>query len=83
MLLTETPDALVPAIVVATGAVVVQVVASLASLLQARRNGDKLVEIHLQLNSRLDQLLAVTKKDAHAEGKLEGKEESPNPTQSP
>lgn len=38
------------------------------------RNGQEIQEIHISINSRMDELLALTKKAAHAEGVIEGEE---------
>ena len=38
----------------------------------------KLGEYHLQINSRMDQLLAISKEKAHASGKAEGIESERN-----
>lgn len=54
---------------------------ALAGLVNSIRNGGKLAQhaatlqaVHLQINSRMDELLAISKRAAHAEGVIEGKE---------
>jgi|HubBroStandDraft_1064217.scaffolds.fasta_scaffold09885_4 hypothetical protein len=42
--------------------------AALSSLLASLRNGRKIQDVHLTMNSRLDELLAATKAQAFAEG---------------
>jgi len=42
--------------------------AGVAALIVAMRGSQKLTALHLQINSRMDQLLAVSKTAAHAEG---------------
>lgn len=48
--------------------------AAVAALIAARKVGPKITELHLQINSRMDQLLAASKSAAHAEGVVEGME---------
>jgi hypothetical protein len=49
--------------------------AALAALFQTRRTKAQLTELHVLINSRLTELLNLTKESAHAEGKLEGQAE--------
>lgn len=42
--------------------------AALSSLIASLRNGQKIQDVHLTMNSRLDELLAATKAQAFAEG---------------
>ena len=46
---------------------------SVASILQGRRNSEKIQEVHLSINSRMDQLLESSKLAAHAAGVSEEK----------
>lgn len=45
---------------------------ALASVVSSFRNSKKLEALHVDVNSRLSQLLAKTEISAHAEGKAEG-----------
>ncbi len=47
---------------------VAALVASVATLIKVVHTSSKIQEIHLSLNSRLDQFLALTRKSSHAEG---------------
>lgn len=47
------------------------------SLYASWRNGKEIQEIHISINSRMDELLALTKKAAHAEGVIEGEGTKP------
>lgn len=47
---------------------------ALAALVTAFRNGRAVKEVHLAVNSRLDDLVKLTRKDAHAEGVKEEQE---------
>lgn len=47
---------------------------ALAALVNSIRNGKAVKEVHLAVNSRLDELVKLTRKDAHAEGVKEEKE---------
>ena len=44
--------------------------AALSSLIASLRNGQKIQDVHLTMNSRLDELLAATKAQAFAEGRV-------------
>lgn len=47
--------------------------AALATMVGNIRNGRKLKELHVIVNSRLTELLAASKAASHAEGKAEGR----------
>lgn len=55
-------------IVVAFIASVPPTIAALVGLRASRRNGQKVDAIHVQMNSRLDELLAATRISSHAQG---------------
>jgi hypothetical protein len=57
-------DVLIIALVTST----VPTLAAMASIYVSLKNSDKLHELHLSLNSRLDQFLALTAASSHAEG---------------
>ena len=42
--------------------------AAVGALIASLKNGQRIQEVHLSINSRMDQLVAVTKAAAHAEG---------------
>jgi hypothetical protein len=46
----------------------ISAVAAIAALIASLRNGAKIQDVHLTMNSRLDELLAATKAQAFAEG---------------
>lgn len=46
--------------------------AAFAAAVFGIKNGRKLLELHLSVNSRLDQMLTLTASSAHADGKAEG-----------
>jgi hypothetical protein len=48
-------------------------VAALGGVLMGFRNSRKIQEVHLSINSRMDQLLLATKESAHAAGVNEEK----------
>jgi hypothetical protein len=53
-------------------------IASIVGLLawrSSRKNGEAVKEIHLLMNSRLDELLRVSKANSKAEGVVEGRAE--------
>jgi hypothetical protein len=52
----------------------VTLLTSIAAFVQGIRNQHKIQEVHLSVNSRLDQLVATTRQEAHAAGKLEGQQ---------
>ena len=58
-------DPVAVALIVAVGPAVVSMVAAVVSLL----NRWALQKLHLQINSRLDELLEATRKSARAEGR--------------
>lgn len=49
---------------------------SAAALVVSVRNGRKIEQVHVATNSMKDELVAVTRKDALAEGLKEGREET-------
>lgn len=58
-------------VILATG--VVTLLSSLAAFVQGLRNQGRIAELHVTMNSRLDQLLATTRSDAHAAGVVQGR----------
>lgn len=50
----------------------VTLLAALLSLWSSRKNKAAIQSIHVSINSRMDQLLAATKSDAHQAGVTEG-----------
>ena len=49
---------------------------AILALIQGMKNGRATEEIHLSVNSRMDELLAVTKGESHAEGLAQGRKET-------
>jgi hypothetical protein len=60
------------ALVVVGGGILAQIVTAVLSWMQSRKNGEKTDNLKHELNSRLTELLEVTRSSAHAAGKLEG-----------
>ncbi len=48
---------------------------AVAAFVQTVRNGKQITTVLVNLDGRLSELLAVTRTEAHAAGKLEGKSE--------
>jgi hypothetical protein len=51
-------------------------VSSVAAVLVSLKNGRKIEIVHKTMNSRLDQLLAATRREAHAEGMKEERDKA-------
>lgn len=49
-------------------------VAAVASMLVAIRSRKSISELHLQINSRMDEFMTLIRKEARAEGRAEGVE---------
>jgi len=64
-------DETVRLVVVAMIAAIPPTLAALAALIVALKGSQKLTQLHLQINSRMDQLLEVSTSAARAEGRLE------------
>ena len=56
--------------------IVVTFLTAVASLITSMRNGGKINEVHLSLNSRLDQLVASEKSQSRTEGEAAGRAEA-------
>ena len=50
--------------------------ASILGAIKGFKNADKLVEVHKDLDGRLTELVAESKRASHAEGKEEGRKET-------
>jgi hypothetical protein len=63
---------------ISTGAIIIlatqgfTLLTAIVSVFQAFRNKAAIQEVHLSVNSRLTELIRVTKAASHAEGKAEG-----------
>jgi len=71
-----------PSVVLVLGfcATILTTLLGVSALHQGQQNvGAQVLEVHQQVNSRLDQLLAVTKQSAHTAGFAEGQAAGPNP----
>jgi hypothetical protein len=80
VLLTEvTSESFNTALLVVGGGLLAQIITGVFTLIQSRKNGDKTDGLHQQLNSRLTELLSITKTSSHAEGVIEGKASSTDP----
>lgn len=60
--------------IVLIGCQVLTLATAIVSYLQSLKNTSAISEVHLLMNSRLSELLAVTRASAHAAGRLEGVE---------
>ncbi len=56
----------------AYSALVAPTIAAVAALISSLRNRSKIEQVHLAVNSRLDELLKLTKTSSYAEGKAAG-----------
>lgn len=65
------------AIIVAIIAALPPTIVALLALRKSTSNGKAVAEVHLALNSRLDELLRSTRTAAHAAGVKEGQEGPP------
>lgn len=50
---------------------------SVLSLISSRKNSEKIQDIHLSINSRMDELLKASKAESRAEGREAGRNETP------
>jgi hypothetical protein len=53
--------------------------AAVLAYLKGKENSAKIAEVHLSINSRMDELVAATRSAAHAEGITEGQANPPDP----
>jgi hypothetical protein len=51
----------------------VTLIISILGLLKSNRTSKKIGEVHLQINSRMDELLKLNRESSKAEGNLEGR----------
>jgi len=51
-------------------------VLSFVAVLLSQKNAEKLSAVHIQINSRMDQLLAATASAANSEGNIEGRKQA-------
>jgi hypothetical protein len=58
---------------------IVPAVFAYLTLRSSKRNGDAIETVHIAINSRMDELLKVSKAEAKAEGVEEGRAEGPGP----
>lgn len=65
--------------VIAAAATLIAAIAASASVYVAINTQQAVYEVHLQLNSRLDQLVKETRRAAHAAGVEEGRDETEEP----
>jgi hypothetical protein len=55
---------------------VISALAAIGAVYMSWRNSQKIQSVHVDINSRMDQLLAETKLSAHADGVEQGRAES-------
>lgn len=58
---------------------IVPAVFAYLSLLASKKNGAAIETVRIAINSRMDELLKVSKAEAKAEGVVEGRAEGPGP----
>ena len=54
---------------------VITLITALVGVVKGFQNASKIQEVHLSINSRMDQLLAASKAESHLEGKAQGIQE--------
>jgi len=64
-----------PAVALALIAVAPPTLASAVGIFIALRNGKRVEDVHVEINSRMTQLLALTRKASHAEGMKDQKDD--------
>jgi hypothetical protein len=66
-----------PLITVAYIAAATTTLGTICALIVGMKNSSKLIDLHVAVNSRLSELLAITKKASYAEGRQEGVDSVP------